>query len=75
MARWLEAMIVEYALARGEDPGSSGRRKTMLQPTDSAAHDDHLHVRIACSGDESVAGCLGGGPRWPGSTRTRRSAR
>ena len=66
VARWLEAMIIEYALARGEDPELVWQAENLLlQPTDSAAHDDHLHVRIACSGDEAVAGCLGGGPRWP----------
>ena len=28
------------------------------------AHDDHLHVRIACSPEEIQAGCSGGGPYW-----------
>jgi penicillin-insensitive murein DD-endopeptidase len=66
VARWLEAMIIEYALARGEDPELVWQAENLLlQPTDSAAHDDHLHVRIGCSPEEAVAGCLGGGPRWP----------
>jgi penicillin-insensitive murein endopeptidase len=65
-ARWLEAMIIEYARARGEDPELVWTAESvLLQPGDSAAHDDHLHLRIACTPDESVAGCLGGGPYWP----------
>jgi penicillin-insensitive murein endopeptidase len=66
VAHWLEALIIEYARARGEDEELVWHAETvLLQPRDSAAHDDHLHVRIACSADEAVAGCEGGGPRWP----------
>jgi penicillin-insensitive murein endopeptidase len=36
----------------------------MLQPGDSLPHDDHLHLRIACSPDEIQSGCSGGGPYW-----------
>jgi glycerol-3-phosphate O-acyltransferase len=62
----LEALVVEYALALGEDPELVWHAENvMLQPSDSAAHDDHLHVRIACRPDEAVFGCEGGGPRWP----------
>jgi penicillin-insensitive murein endopeptidase len=65
-ARWLEAMIIEYARARGEDPETVWMAESvLLQPGDSAAHDDHLHLRVACTPDEAVAGCLGGGPYWP----------
>lgn len=62
----LEALVVEHALALGEDPELVWHAENvMLQPSDSAAHDDHLHVRIACRPDEAVYGCEGGGPRWP----------
>ena len=64
-ARWLEALVIEYARARGEDPELVWYAESvLLQPGDSAAHDDHLHLRIACTPDEAVAGCLGGGPYW-----------
>jgi penicillin-insensitive murein endopeptidase len=64
-ARWLEAMIIEWALAKGEDPELVWHAEVVLkQPGDSAPHDDHFHVRLACTPDESVAGCQGG-PRWP----------
>lgn len=65
-ARWLEALVIEYARARGEDPELIWYAESvLLQPGDSAAHDDHLHLRVACTPDEAVAGCLGGGPYWP----------
>ena len=65
-ARWLEALVIEYARARGEDEELVWYAESvLLQPGDSEAHDDHLHLRIACTPDEAVAGCLGGGPYWP----------
>jgi hypothetical protein len=36
----------------------------MLEPGDSMPHDDHVHLRIACTADEARGGCLGGGPHW-----------
>jgi penicillin-insensitive murein endopeptidase len=36
----------------------------LMQPGDSLAHDDHIHMRIACTPEELVLGCEGGGPRW-----------
>lgn len=64
-ARHLEALVIEYARARGEDPELVWYAETvLLQPGDSAPHDDHLHLRAACLPDEAVAGCLGGGPYW-----------
>lgn len=65
-ARWLEALVIEYARARGEDPELVWyAENVLLQPGDSDSHDNHLHLRIACTPDEAVAGCLGGGPYWP----------
>ena len=34
------------------------------QPTDAPPHGDHLHVRITCSLDDRLRGCLDWGPRW-----------
>ncbi len=65
VARWVEALIMEHALALGEDDAVLLRAaKVMWQPSDSASHDDHIHLRIACSPEEEVAGCQGGPPRW-----------
>ncbi|HYP89277.1 MAG TPA: penicillin-insensitive murein endopeptidase [Polyangiaceae bacterium] len=61
----LEALVMDYARARGEPLELQDRAQTvMLQPRDSLPHDDHLHLRIACSPDEVQAGCSGGGPYW-----------
>ena len=66
LARWLEPLVIERAFARGEDPELVWYAESvMLQPGDSSSHDDHLHLRIACSPEEAVGGCEGGGPRWP----------
>lgn len=66
VARWLEALLIEHARARGEDPELVWEAESvLLQPRDSSDHDDHLHFRIACAPDEAVAGCEGGGPAWP----------
>lgn len=61
----LEALLMDYARARGEPLELQHRAQTvMLQPGDSLPHDDHLHLRVACSPDETHAGCSGGGPYW-----------
>jgi penicillin-insensitive murein DD-endopeptidase len=65
-ARWLEALVIEHARARDEDPELVWYAESvLLQPADSSSHDDHLHLRIACTPDEAIAGCMGGGPYWP----------
>ncbi|HEX9295236.1 MAG TPA: penicillin-insensitive murein endopeptidase [Polyangiaceae bacterium] len=62
----LEALITEYARARGEDPELIWHAENvMLQPADSLPHDDHLHLRTACTPEETLFGCEGGGPYWP----------
>lgn len=66
MSRDLEARIIDYALAKETDLAVVWHAETvMLQPGDSLPHADHVHLRIACKPDESVAGCEGGGPHWP----------
>jgi penicillin-insensitive murein endopeptidase len=69
ISRDLEALIIDYALARETDLDLVWQAETvMLQPGDSAPHDDHVHLRIACRADEAVYGCEGGGPRWEWQT-------
>jgi penicillin-insensitive murein endopeptidase len=64
-SREVEALLIDYARARGEPMDMVWRAETVLwEPGDSLAHDDHIHLRIACTEDESVLGCEGGGPRW-----------
>jgi penicillin-insensitive murein DD-endopeptidase len=65
ISRPLEALLMDYARSRGEPLELQYRAQTvMLQPGDSLPHDDHLHLRIACSPDEIPGGCSGGGPYW-----------
>jgi len=64
-SRNVEALLIDYALARGEPLDLVlHAQSVMWQPVDSLPHDDHLHLRIACSVEETLAGCSGGGPYW-----------
>jgi penicillin-insensitive murein endopeptidase len=62
----VQAILVEWAIARGESLETVRRaRATMLQPKPGGIHDDHIHLRIACSPDETASGCEPVGPkRW-----------
>ena len=65
IARPIEAMLVEHAIALGEPAALVAKaEQVMQQPGDSLPHDDHLHLRLACEPDDLWAGCDGGGPRW-----------
>jgi penicillin-insensitive murein endopeptidase len=62
----VNALLVEWALSRGESSETIRRaREVMLQPKPGGIHDDHIHLRIACSPEEAVAGCEPIGPRRP----------
>jgi penicillin-insensitive murein endopeptidase len=61
----VESLVIEHAMAQGDDAELIWRaQNVMLEPADSLPHDDHLHLRIACSPEASVQGCEGGGPYW-----------
>ncbi|HEX6766548.1 MAG TPA: penicillin-insensitive murein endopeptidase [Polyangiaceae bacterium] len=65
VSRTVEALLVDYALSRGEPLELVLHAESvMLEPGDSMPHDDHVHLRIACTPEEALAGCLGGGPHW-----------
>jgi penicillin-insensitive murein endopeptidase len=60
----VQAMLVEWALARGDSLETIRRaEEVMLQPHPGGVHDDHIHVRTACSPDEMAQGCEPIGPR------------
>lgn len=66
VSRDIEAYLVDYAKSLDEPVELILKAaRTLHQPRDSANHDDHVHVRIACSAHERVYGCEGGGPQWP----------
>jgi penicillin-insensitive murein DD-endopeptidase len=65
VSRAVEALLIDYAIASAEDPELIWRAENVLQePTDALPHDDHLHLRIACSPEASVQGCASGDPYW-----------
>lgn len=67
VSRPVEAMLIEWARARGESGETIVRAMdAMLQPGPPAqAHDDHIHLRIACDPEEIAAGCEPTGPARP----------
>jgi penicillin-insensitive murein endopeptidase len=65
VSRDIEALLIDYARSRGEALELIWQAQTvMLEPIDSLPHDDHIHLRVACTPDEAVNGCSGGGPYW-----------
>ncbi len=61
----LRALLLAWARAHGRDGDAIARAEHLLsQPGDSAPHDDHFHVRVACGPEERVLGCRDGGPVW-----------
>ena len=63
----VEAMLIDWARARGESGDTIVRAMdTLLQPGPPAqSHDDHIHVRITCDPHEVAAGCEPHGPVRP----------
>jgi penicillin-insensitive murein endopeptidase len=64
--RALRPLLLEWAHARGE-PSATLRRaeQVLLEPTPGGAHDDHVHIRVACDEDEVAGGCEPSGPERP----------
>jgi penicillin-insensitive murein DD-endopeptidase len=64
--RNVEALLIEWARARGESGETTARAlDVMLEPHPGGPHDDHVHIRTACSPAEIVAGCEHTGPTRP----------
>jgi len=64
--RDLKSLLLAEAVALGESAALIARaEQVMHQPSDSALHNDHLHVRIYCSPFDRSLGCQDVGPkRW-----------
>jgi penicillin-insensitive murein endopeptidase len=60
----LEALLIEWARARGEPSDTVLHAAlVMAQPAPPAQpHDDHVHVRTACTREEMATGCEPNGP-------------
>lgn len=63
----LKGLLIEWARARGEPADTIVRAMdVMIQPSPPAQnHDDHIHVRTACSALETSLGCDPIGPARP----------
>jgi penicillin-insensitive murein DD-endopeptidase len=62
----VKSQILGYAIAHERDPELLVRAAYVLQqPTDGRPHDDHFHVRLACSAHDRASGCRDTGPVWP----------
>lgn len=77
VSRPVEAMLLEWARARGESGETLVRAMdAMLQPPPPAQnHDDHIHVRVACDAGEIAAGCEHSGPARPWLERPEHTER
>lgn len=65
-AEYLKQAMLEAARERGVAPASQERlSKVLHQPTDALPHDDHFHVRLYCSVEDRLYGCLDREPLWP----------
>jgi len=59
----IEALVIEWARAKGEPAETIWRAETaMVEPNPGGAHDDHVHVRTACTLEEIARGCEPTGP-------------
>jgi penicillin-insensitive murein endopeptidase len=59
----LSPMLIEWARARGEPPQTIRRaEEVLLEPKPGGVHDDHTHIRVACSDEEIARGCEPNGP-------------
>jgi penicillin-insensitive murein endopeptidase len=62
----LEGMLIEWARSKGEPPETIRRaEEALLEPHPGGPHDDHVHVRVTCTGDELARGCEPNGPVRP----------
>ena len=61
--RNVRTLLLEWAHARQEPLETIFRAtQVMAQPNPGGPHDDHLHVRTACTDEESALGCRHSGP-------------
>jgi penicillin-insensitive murein DD-endopeptidase len=70
-SRNVRALVIDWARARGEKPDTVVRAmEVMMQPQPGGEHDDHVHIRTACTPTEVASGCELTGPKraWIEST-------
>lgn len=72
--RWIfcsngvKSQLLAYANHIGVEASIVRRARWILhQPSTGNPHNDHFHVRIACTLEERASGCYDNGPYWPWS--------
>jgi len=71
VATHLKAAMLEHARRRGDDPDLIERARWMvIQPWNSAPHDDHFHIRVFCGPRDRIEGCIERPPAWPWAVRS-----
>jgi penicillin-insensitive murein endopeptidase len=61
----LTTLLLAHAREHHRDGDVIMRASMVLrQPSDSAAHDDHFHVRVVCTPEERAMGCEDAAPLW-----------
>lgn len=61
----LKQALLDHGRSIGAKPEVLRRAAEVLhQPTDAPPHADHFHLRIGCSKDDRIDGCLDYGPQW-----------
>ena len=61
----LRTLLIEYARASDDAPWLVARaEEVMRQPRHSSPHSDHFHIRLYCTRDDRLSGCLNTGPTW-----------
>jgi penicillin-insensitive murein endopeptidase len=62
----IKALLLRYAAEHEPEPEAVVRAAAVLhQPSRGRPHDDHFHIRVLCTAEESSAGCTDYGPIWP----------
>ncbi len=62
----LNGQLLSWARARGESAALIARAESVLaEPHPGGAHDDHIHLRVACTPEDRAGGCLPSGPERP----------
>jgi penicillin-insensitive murein endopeptidase len=52
-------LVLDYARAKAERPSVIERaRELMSQPAPNAPHNDHMHIRVYCSDEDAMRGCV-----------------
>lgn len=62
----VKARLLDWARRHEPDPALLFQAIwTLHEPSRGAPHDDHFHVRLACTAEERATGCDDYGPIWP----------